>query len=158
VADVSYNEADVFDVAGRSLYSISFMTSRADRIVQLEVPCGKRNLIPVLKRFKIRKTFQEFQERLFNASSTSHPYQQLGPEYLPDVLRNHLDQFKLRSKIALSCLFEDGISEGSTLLKTINMIGSATSKKLSILTTILDDKIGDVGQTAGNHACLESVI
>lgn len=155
VADVSYNEADVFDVAGRSLYSISFMTTRASNIVPVEIPCGRRQLIPVLKKFSYLRFFEDLQQKLFNVSTNAHPLQQLGPELLPEVLSLKLDEFKLRAKVALGCLFEDGVSEASRLSRSIDLIASATSRKLRILSSILQDKLDDIGSKSSEHKCLQ---
>ena len=95
-----------------------------------------------------------FQSRIFNVTQTVHPLAILGPDLQPDLLANQLNQFDFRAKVALSCLFEDGTAEGQKLMATIDMLKSALTQKWSILQSILEDKMADVGGSLANHACL----
>ena len=175
--DPSYNFADVLDNIGRASYSIGFTTGTAFNIKELIIPCGKNTLEPVLRKYQIPYKLKMFQEKIFT-TTYQHPLLELEEEFQPELMKNYIDDFVYSAKVSLSCLlgglcfkdlelklrlqfffsFFSEESQGKSLDRTLNMISSASNRKIRLLTTFLEDKISDIGGSTRNHWCLENSI
>ena len=152
MADVSYNEADVFDNIGRASYSIGFMTPTAFKIDITTPACGTETLTPILRRYNLKNVLDNFVEKVLNISY-AHPLESLGTEYHPKIIENHINQFEFRASVALSCLFES--NQGQKLKLLLQSLTSSARQKVQTLTSILNRKIGDLGQSMTYHSCLQ---
>ena len=69
------------------------MTPRAFLLDFEPLGCGYQTLWPLLKRFDLKNTLTDFEERVLKSSPTQHPLQALGSGFQPDIMRNHVNQF-----------------------------------------------------------------
>ena len=148
--DPNINTPDVLDTVGRAFYTISFMTPYVFVIDKSALNCGQQTWRPIVQRFNIRNILDEFHHKTLQNSATVHPLENQGDHLQPEILRNKLDQFKFRSKVALSCLFEKGQSK--KLERTLNSLISTLQRKINILESILQDKV-DMKQ----HNCVSQI-
>ena len=150
IGDDNLDTADAFDNAGRAMYSIGFMTTRAFQLNFNPLDCGQRTFHSEI--FDVRKRLADFQKSTMTSTS-QHPLEALG-DHLPDLVRHDVNQLIFRARMALSCLFEEGVLQSKQLLHTIDSLASASRRKITILETILHEKISDLGQSATLHSCL----
>ena len=97
---------------------MGFTTGKVFGLKSLEMSCGKGTLEPILNRFQLRNRLDHYQKKIF-ITSYDHPLLELDQNFQPEVLKNEIDRFIFRAKVALSCLIEENIEFTSNYVNSV---------------------------------------
>lgn len=148
MADGKHETPDALDNIGQALYTIGFRTKDADKIDLSKLNCGLQEE----PKSALKKLLREFREKVLK-KSFQHPLEALGSlDHQPELVLHQIDRFNFRAKLALSCLWEKG--QGQGLLSVINRLTSTIKREITLLDSILKDKIQDIGNSLQSHSCL----
>ena len=88
---------DISQTLGVTQYGFSFSIGRFRKVKPTNLHCGVDDLNFIKWKYAHLKQLKEFSKAVDNINPYgTHPFDQLGPQLLPQVVEHQLDMFKFR--------------------------------------------------------------